>query len=114
LRSCGSFRREQIQNAEQRSGNVVPHLVQAILVNSGRADVCAKAIDREHAKRKQNAPAKIRHIEHIANSRKNLSISVLSPALLQLRYLANFGANFRYRPASFLNFLARAFRKTMR
>jgi hypothetical protein len=34
--------------------------------------VCAEAIDSEHAKRKQNAPAEIRHIEHITNSGKKL------------------------------------------
>jgi hypothetical protein len=35
--------------------------------------MCApKAIDGEHAKRKQNAPAKVRHIEHITNSGKKL------------------------------------------
>ena len=32
----------------------------------------AQAIDGQKPERKQNAPAQIRHIEHIANSRKKL------------------------------------------
>jgi hypothetical protein len=58
----------------------VPNLIQAIFVDSGRADVCTEAIDGEHAKRKQNAPAKIRHIEHIANRREKLFHEFLSRA----------------------------------
>src|SRR5882724_923787 len=45
---------------------------------------------------------------------KNLSISVLSLALLRLRYLVNLRANFHDRATGFLDFLAGAFRKSMR
>jgi hypothetical protein len=61
----------------------MPDLVQTIPVYARRADVSAKTINGQDAERKQNAPAKIRHIKHIANCGKKLIhwVSCMAQAL---------------------------------
>ena len=51
------FAGEKIQNAEKCSRNVAPDFVEPDLVDAGRCDVCAEAIDGEQSERKENAPA---------------------------------------------------------
>ena len=63
---------EKIQHAQQRTGNVAPHGLEPRFIDSGRANMRAQAIDGQQAKRKENAPAQVRHIEHIANGGKKL------------------------------------------
>jgi hypothetical protein len=48
---------EEVEHAEQSSGNVAPNFLETSVVDTGGGDVGAEAIDGEKSQRKENAPA---------------------------------------------------------
>src|SRR5690606_38930418 len=64
--------RKEVQNAEQRAGNLAPNLFKANLVYARRRYVRAEAIDRQKRKRKKDTRAEFRHLEHILDRVKKL------------------------------------------
>src|SRR5262249_40372173 len=94
---------EKIENSQQRTADVSPNLLQAFLIEPGRGNVRAQTVNRQHAQRKKDAPAQVRHIEHIAYGCQEFFHNGL-----------DFFSDHGYDAAGLLDFLASALCEAMR